>query len=249
MAKISVIIITKNEEENIRDCLESVKWADEIIIVDSFSNDKTVETAKEYTDKIFQREWMGYGKQKNFALEKATREWVLNIDADERVTEGLAQEIKEAIQREPCAGYYIPNRAYFLGKWIRHSGWYPDYHLRLFKKGKGRFNERMVHEAVEVSGKKDYLKGSIEHFTAKSIGEYLNRMDKYAKLTIEEKGGRAGWCQVFFHPPFTFLKMYVIKRGFLDGIPGLILALCHSYYTFSKYARLWEKQLTINNEQ
>ena len=246
MAKLSVIIITKNEEENIRDCLESVKWADEIIIVDSFSNDKTVEIAKEYTDKIFHKEWMGYGRQKNLALEKATGEWILNIDADERVTKELAQEIKEAIQRKEYNGYYIPNKAYFLGKWMRHSGWYPDYHLRLFKKGRGRFNERVVHEAVQVEGKKDYLKGSIEHFTAKSIGEYLRRLDKYAKLTIEEREGRAGWHQIFFHPPFTFFKMYIIKRGFLDGIHGLVLALCHSYYTFSKYARLWEKQLTMN---
>ena len=241
MTKLSVIIITKNEEENIRDCLETVKWADEIIIVDSFSRDKTVEIAKEYTGKIFQKEWMGYGKQKNFALEKVTGDWVLNIDADERVTKELAQEIKEAIQEKEYDGYYIPNKAYFLGKWIRHSGWYPDYHLRLFKKGKGRFNERIVHEAVQIAGKKDYLKGSIEHFTAKSIGEYLKRMDKYAKLTIEERGGRAGWHQVFFRPPFTFFKMYIIKRGFLDGIHGLILALCHSFYTFSKYARLWER--------
>lgn len=242
MAKLSVIVITKNEEENIRDCLESVKWADEIILVDSFSRDKTVEIAKKYTGKIFQKEWVGYGRQKNLALEKATGDWVLNIDADERVTKELAQEIKETIQTQEYDGYYIPNKVYFLGKWIRHSGWYPDYHLRLFKKGKGKFNERMVHEAVKVEGKKDYLKGPIEHFTAKSIGEYLNRMDKYARLTIEEKGGKAGWYQFFLHPPFTFFKMYIIKRGFLDGIHGLILALCHSFYTFSKYARLWEKR-------
>ncbi|MBU4129057.1 glycosyltransferase family 2 protein [bacterium] len=241
MAKLSVIIITKNEEENIRDCLKSVKWADEIVIVDSFSHDRTVEIAKEYTDKILQQEWMGYGRQKNLALEKATGEWVLNIDADERVTQELAREIKEAIQEKQYDGYYIPNKAYFLGKWMRHSGWYPDYHLRLFKKGKGRFNERMVHEAVQAEGKKDYLKGAIEHFTARSIGEYLRRLDKYARLTIKEREGRAGWYRIFFHPPFTFFKMYIIKRGFLDGIHGLILALCHSYYTFSKYARLWEK--------
>lgn len=238
MAKLSVIIITKNEEENIRDCLESVKWADEIIIVDSFSHDRTIEIAKEYTNKIFQREWVGYGRQKNLALEKATGEWVLNIDADERVTKELAGEMKEAIQRNQYNGYYIPNKAYFLGKWIRHSGWYPDYHLRLFKRGKGRFNERMVHEAVEVEGEKDYLKGSIEHFTTQSLGEYLKRMDRYAKLTVKEGRGRAGWLKVLFHPPFTFFKMYIIKRGFLDGIPGLILALCHFYYTFNKYARL-----------
>jgi glycosyltransferase involved in cell wall biosynthesis len=241
MAKLSVIVITKNEEENIRDCLESVKWADEIIIVDSFSHDKTVEIAKEYTDKIFQKKWIGYGGQKNLALEKATGEWVLNIDADERVTKELAGEIKEALQEKQYDGYYISNKAYFLGKWMRHSGWYPDYHLRLFKRERGKFNERIVHEAVQVEGKKDYLKGSIEHFTAKSVGEYLRRLDKYARLTIEGRERRAGWYRVFFHPPFTFFKMYIIKRGFLDGIHGLILAFCHSYYTFNKYARLWEK--------
>jgi len=242
MTKLSVIIISKNEEENIRDCLLSVYWADEIVIVDSFSNDKTIEIAKEYTDKVFQKEWMGYGRQKNLALEKATGDWVLNIDADERVTKELAQEIKEAIQKNQYDGYYIPNKAYFLGKWMRHSGWYPDYHLRLFKRGKGKFTERMVHEAVQVEGEKSYLKSTINHFTAKSLSEYLRRMDKYAKLTIEEKGGRAGWQKIFFHPLFTFFKMYIIKRGFLDGMHGLILDLCHSYYTFSKYARLWEKQ-------
>lgn len=241
MVKLSVIIITKNEEENIRNCLESVKWADEIVIVDSLSKDKTVEIAKEYTNKIFQKKWAGYGRQKNLALEKATGDWVLNIDADERVTKELAQEIKGAIQKKEYDGYYIPNKAYFLGKWIKHSGWYPDHHLRLFKKEKGRFDERMVHEAAEVEGKKGYLKGVIEHFTAKSIGEYLRRLDKYARLTIEERGGRASWHQVFFYPPFTFFKMYIMKRGFLEGIHGLILALCHSYYTFSKYARLWER--------
>jgi glycosyltransferase involved in cell wall biosynthesis len=241
--RLSIIIITKNEEEYIRDCLESVKWADEIILVDSFSQDRTLEIAKKYTDKIFQQEWMGYGKQKNFALGKATGKWILNIDADERVTKELAREIKKVIRQDRCQGYYIPNKAYFLGKWIRHSGWYPDYHLRLFRRGKGKFSERIIHEAVRVEGKKDRLQGTIEHFTADSIGEYLHRLNRYAELTVLQRRKRTIWFQVVLYPFVTFFKMYILQKGFLDGIHGLILALCHSYYTFNKYARLWAGQL------
>ncbi|HLD18382.1 MAG TPA: glycosyltransferase family 2 protein, partial [Candidatus Nanoarchaeia archaeon] len=153
MQKISVTIITLNEEANIRACLESVKWADEILVSDSGSSDRTVEICKEYGAKVFNDVWLGFGKQKNLIAGRARNNWILNIDADERVTPELKKEIEEVLNNGDCEGYNIPRKNFFSNKWIRHCGWYPDYNLRLYRRDKGRFNERNVHEAVQIDGK------------------------------------------------------------------------------------------------
>ncbi len=243
--QLSVVIITFNEEDNIRACLESVKWADEIVVVDSNSIDKTIEICREYTDKVYVEEWRGYGRQKNLAIERASHPWILNIDADERVTTELKIEMAGVLgkDRGEIDGYYMPRKNFFLGRWIRYCGWYPDYNLRLFRNGKGFFNEREVHESLKIEGKTAYLMHPIEHYTYRSISEYLQRMDRYSGLAAQEMfraGRRAGFLDLLIRPELTFLKMYLLKMGFLEGYRGLILSCLYTAYTFSKYARLWE---------
>jgi glycosyltransferase involved in cell wall biosynthesis len=245
MSKLSVIIITYNEQENIRGCLESVKWSDEIVIVDSFSSDKTVEIAREFTPKVFQNKWTNFSEQKNLALEKASNEWVLWIDADERATPKLKEEVLTILNSEFSSfnSYYIPRRNHYFGRWIRHCGWYPDYKLRLFRRGKGRFNERTVHESVIVEGKKGYLKSNLDHHSYKNLSDHLDRIDKYASLAAQQmfrKGRRARVFDLLFRPLARFIRMYLIKKGFLDGIYGLIVSVMGSFYVFMKYLKLWE---------
>ncbi|MCD6320355.1 MAG: glycosyltransferase family 2 protein [Candidatus Desulfofervidaceae bacterium] len=247
MPKLSAIIITYNEEKNIEACLKSVSWADEIIVVDSFSTDKTLEIAAKFTDKISQHPFYGYGKQKAFALSKASGEWILSIDADERVTPALKEEIEIAISNSEIAGYYLPRKNFFCGRWIRHSGWYPNYQLRLFKRGKARFDERLVHEKVVVNGKIGYLKTPLIHYTYSSLTDFLKKMQKYVDLWAQEKkkaGKKGGIGRGFFHGFWTFFKMFFLQAGFLDGRYGLLLASLYAAYTLAKYARLEELEKT-----
>jgi len=243
MQKISVTLITLNEGSNIRACLESVKWADEILVSDSGSNDKTVEICKKYGAKVFFDTWLGFGKQKNLIAGRANNNWILNIDADERVTSDLRVEIEMILNKGEYEGYYIPRKNFFGEKWIRHCGWYPDYNLRLYRKDKGQFNERDVHEAVRIEGSMGYLKAPLEHYTYKDIGDYLRRMDRYSTLAAEEmfkNGKNTGLLDLTFRPCFTFLKMFFLQKGFLEGYMGVILSGLYSAYTFSKYAKLRE---------
>ncbi len=244
MSTISVIIITYNEEKRLDPCLKSVAWADEIIVVDSFSKDKTVEIAQRYTNKVFLRSFKGYGSQKAFALAQAKGEWVLSVDADERVSESLKKEIKEAIKRSDIFGYYIPRQSFFCGKFIKHSGWFPDYQLRLFKRDRARFEERLVHERVIVEGKVGRLKSPLLHYTYNSLTEFLEKMERYTELWAEEqkrKGKKGGILKGFGHGVWTFLKMYFLRLGFLDGRYGILLASLYANYTLIKYTKLEEK--------
>jgi len=244
MKKISVAIITKDEEKNIGACLESVKWADEIIVVDAGSRDKTLQICAEYGAKVFVEAWQGYGRQKNKAIEKAKNEWVLNLDADERVTPELAAEIAEVLDGvSELNGFYIPRKNFFGSRWIRHGGWYPDYNLRLFRQSKGRFQERQVHEKVILEGKVGYLKNPLEHRTYNSIKEFLQRQDLYSDLAAQEmfkEGKQYRFYDILFRPFWTFFQMYVLRAGFLDGYYGFLLARLYSYYTFAKYSKLKE---------
>lgn len=239
---LSVAIITYNEEENIRDALESVKWANEIVVVDSFSNDRTTEICKEYTDKVSSVEWSGFANQKNKAISLTTMPWVLVIDADERVTEGLRDEIISVIKDNPTiAGYYIARKNFFGGRWIRHGGWWPDYTLRLFRRDKGRIEDREVHEAVRVDGKVGYLKNPLEHYTYKDVNDFLKRMELYSSLSAKElykNNRRASILDIIFRPPATFLRMSILQLGILDGVYGIILAWLYSVYTYKKYSKL-----------
>ncbi len=248
MPRLSITVITYNEEENIRSCLESVKGLGEIIIVDSFSNDNTVNICKEFTDKIYIKEWMGYSKQKNLAIDIAGGEWILSIDADEYLEDSLREEILGIINSNPVYdGYFIPRKTIFLNKWIRHGGWYPDYTLRLFRKGKGRFKEREVHEALELEGKVGYTRHAIIHNTFKTLESYLSKINNYSSLSVKEmlKSGipryKTGSLNLLLRPFFTFFYKYILRMGFLDGKHGLILNLYHSFYVFSKYSKAWEE--------
>jgi len=243
MAKISAVIITYNEERNIQRCLEGLRWADEIVVVDSFSQDRTKEIASSFTDKIFDLEWQGFGKQKEFARTKATCDWVLSIDADEVVSEKLQKEIQDAINRNDSPdGYYIPRLSNFLGRWMRHSGWYPDYVLRLFKKDRARFDDSLVHEKLILEGKAGFLKNEILHYTDPDITHYLSKMDRYTTLSAQELLAERKNITLFdllFRPVAIFFKMYLFKSGFLDGWQGFVLACLSSFHVFVKYAKLW----------
>lgn len=251
MERISVTIITKDEEKNIRACLESLQWADEIVVVDSGSRDKTREICEEYGAKVFIEEWQGFGRQKNKAIEKAKNEWILNLDADEKVTTELAAEIAEVLDgKEEISGFYIPRKNFFASRWIRHGGWYPDYNLRLFRRSRGRFQERQVHEKVILEGKAGYLKNPLEHRTYNSVKEFLQRQDFYSDLAAQEmikEGKTFHFYDILFRPSWTFFQMYIIRAGFLDGYYGFLLARLYSYYTLAKYSKLKELMAKDDN--
>ena len=242
---LSVTVITLNEERNLRDCLESVRFADEIIVVDSGSRDLTLSIAKEFKARVFQEPWKGFAGQKNSAQDKAQGPWILNIDADERVTEDLRLEIRKVLEEDsPVAGFRVPRKNFFCGQWIRHGGWYPNYQLRLYRKEAGRFAPREVHEQVEVKGPVGTLISPLDHYTYHSISDYVKRMDRYSELSARQylkEGRRVSWPEILLRSWFTFIQMWVLKGGLLDGANGLILAALYSQYTFIKYAKL--KQL------
>jgi glycosyltransferase involved in cell wall biosynthesis len=244
MLPVSVVLVTKNEENNIREALQSIAGVSEIIVVDDFSTDKTVEICREFTEKIFQLEWKGYAAQKQKAIDLAGGPWIFLLDADERFTKPLFEEVKRIVaQKGEYAGFFVPRRNFFLGRWIRHGGWWPDYTLRLFRKDTAHIEARKVHEKVITSGKAGFLENPLEHFTYRTVSDYLKKMDIYATLSAEElkdKGTKSGIMTMCIHSFFTFLKMYFFRLGFLDGIHGFILAVLYSYYTFLKYLKLWE---------
>lgn len=244
MPPVSVVIIAFNEEKNIRAALESARWADEIVVVDSFSTDSTVEICREYTEKVYQEKWRGFSGQKSYAVGLAKNDWVFVLDSDERFTGELRNEIAGLMLEGPSmSGYYVPRRNHFMGREIRHCGWSPDYSIRLFDRKKGVFKDRAVHEAVELSGEAGYLKAPMLHYTYSSISDYITRMDRYSALAAEEmkkEGRRSGPPCMLFKPAFTFFKMFLVRQGFRDGIHGLVISMLYSFYTFSKYAKLWE---------
>ena len=245
MFPVSVVIITKNEEINIEEALKSVADAKEIIVVDSFSTDRTVDICRQYTDKIYQHEWQGFARQKQMAVDYAEGPWVLILDADERVTPELKSEIARNISSTDLNGFWIPRENYFIGRRIRHGGWWPDHTLRLFKKDKGRLEHREVHERVVVEGSTGYLKNPLRHYTYRSVSDFVERMERYSTLAAKEirnNSGRAGLFSLTIKPPVTFIKMYFLRLGLLDGTRGFMLAVLYSFYTFLKYAKTWETQ-------
>ncbi len=242
---ISVCIICFNEEENIRRCLESVSWADEIIVVDSMSQDKTAEIAREYTNSVFERPWGGYIKQKNFALSKAHGDWVLSLDADEEISPALREEIQAEVRDSGrCAGYKIPRRSFYQGRWINHSGFYPDRQLRLFRRGLGHWVGGRVHERVEVKGKVCDLNSDLLHYPYHgTIAGQLKTVNEFSTLLAEdmyESGKRYRVYLLLLRPLLKFVEVYFLKRGFLDGIPGFIIAVSSAYAMFVRYVKLRE---------
>jgi glycosyltransferase involved in cell wall biosynthesis len=247
--KISAVVITYNERENIRRCLESIKWVDEIIVIDSGSSDGTYEIAKEYA-KVITHPWLGYAKQKNFGISLTKNEWILSIDADEELTPSLKEEILQELDKSSYDGYYFPRQSFFLDKWIKYSGWYPDYQLRLFKKSKGRFNEKSVHEKVIIEGKVKYLKNHLLHYPYKSLEDYFKKFNEYTSLSSEEDYKKGKKFNIFYPiliPFLFFLKSYVLKKGFLDGRAGFIISSLGAINYFVRYAKLWEKYRLRNS--
>ncbi len=247
MPNLSVTIITLNEAANIRTCLESVKWADEIIIFDSGSKDDTIAICHEYTDRVFiDQDWQGFGVQKNRALEKVTGDWVLSLDADEMVTPELAAEIREAMESE-FPVYELPRLSTFCGREIRHSGWWPDYVARLFRNGAARFSNDPVHERLLYDGEAKKLEHPLLHHTAPTLHDVIDKMNRYSSISAEEKhlaGKKAGLWTALSHGFWTFLWSYFGRAGFLDGREGFVLAVSkaeNSYYRYLKLMYLNEK--------
>ncbi|MCX6142051.1 MAG: glycosyltransferase family 2 protein [Ignavibacteriales bacterium] len=245
MATLSVIVITKNEEHNIVDCLESVRWASEIVVVDGGSDDKTVDLARRFSQNVYVKPWEGYAASKNFALEQCTGDWILWLDADERVTKELSGEIQDLVAQGIAgySGFEVSRRAFFLGKWIRHSGWYPGYVLRLFRRGSGRWSDKKVHEHLEIEGNVGRLNSDLLHYTDPNLWHYFDKFNRYTTLAAEEltsKGELFRLSQLTVRPIWLFVRMYFLKLGFLDGVQGFILCVLSSCYVFTKYAKLWE---------
>lgn len=245
MRGLSVALIVNNEEQNIRDCLESVSWADEIVVVDSHSTDRTIEICRSYTSRIFIRKWTGYAEQKQFAIDKCRNEYVLNIDADERVREELRDEILELLSSAELAdGYFIARRSRFLGKWIRYAGWYPGYQLRLFKRSRARVSCSRVHEGVIVDGRTEKLRNDLDHFSHPSLFVSLEKLDRYSSLEALDRLNRkkVRWYHFIFHPLSAFLVKYVRQKGFLDGIHGYLLCWISAFLKMVLYMKIWHLQ-------
>jgi len=247
---ISAIIITKNEAENIEACLESVSWTDEIIVVDSGSTDGTTDICRRFTSKVFDMSWPGFGPQKNRALDKAGSEWVLSIDADERVTDELKQEILDVIASGTADAYLIPRTSSYCGKFIRHSGWSPDFVLRLFRKKSGRFSEDIIHEKVVSTGKISKLNHPIIHYTFRDLEKLLDTINRYSTAGAEmrfSKGQRATLAGAITRGVWTFFRTYILKLGFLDGAEGFMLAVSNAEGTYYKYLKL--RLLSLRQKQ
>ena len=245
--KLTVTVITRNEAANIEGALESVKWADEIVVVDSHSADKTVEIARRHASRIEVHDWKGYSAQRNYAAAIASHDWILALDADERVPPELAQEIQAIMRGGPApGGYRMPRISFYLGRWIRGTDWYPDYQLRLYNRRAGQFNGKRVHESVELSqGKAGTLRHNLQHYPYRDISDHVISIDHYTTLAAEEwfaNGRRTNALDVMLHPPAAFLRNYVLRGGFRDGIPGFLVSVLNSYYVFLKILKLWELQ-------
>ena len=242
---LTVIIITKNEASHIERCLESVSWADEIIVFDSGSEDETVSICRQYTDKVFETDWPGFGIQKQRALDKATNDWVLSIDADEIVTGELRSEIEQALQQNKFQGYEIPRLSNYCGRQMRHGGWWPDYVLRLFRRDLGSFSDAVVHEKVIVQGEVGRLASPFLHDTAVNLEEILCKVNSYSSLgaqMLHEKGVRSSISKAVFKSIWIFNRTYWIKAAFLDGRQGLMLSVSNAEGTYYKYLKLMELQ-------
>jgi (heptosyl)LPS beta-1,4-glucosyltransferase len=242
---LSATIIVKNEEQNIGDCLASLDFVDEIIVVDSGSSDRTEEICRANPLVRFHSlPWEGFGRQKNLAADLACHDWVLNLDADERVTATLRAAILAADFTRFC-GFRMARENYFGKRWVRRCGWYPDYNIRLYNRQEGRFSERVVHEAVSCRGAIGTLRGNLRHYTYQGIADYVARMDRYSTLAAEElvkAGRRPGLGSILARPAWTFVRMYLLKGGWLDGYTGLLLSILYAQYTFLKYAKAREMQ-------
>ncbi|GAB5604047.1 glycosyltransferase family 2 protein [Sideroxyarcus sp. TK5] len=241
MATLSVILITKNEAANIRACLESVDWADERIVVDSGSSDDTVAIARSMGAQVYEHNWPGFGPQKNRALDYASGDWVFSIDADERVTPELRAELEQAMREGAAEGYYCPRLSQFCGSFIHHSGWYPDYVLRLFKRGKGRFSDSLVHESVQLEGRSAKLKSPLLHYSYLDRADVERKVAHYSDAAAQQMhaaGKRTGLLRAALSAGWAFVRTWMIRMGMLDGRAGWGIAMMNARTTWLKYRKL-----------
>ena len=244
--KLSVTVITRNEAADIGEALTSVAWADELIVVDSVSTDDTVAIARQHTDRVIVREWPGYVAQKNYAASIASHDWILSLDADERVTPELADEITSTLAGTPShRGYRIPRVTWHLGRWIRTTDWYPDHQLRLYDRRAAEWTGRLRARVDVGPGPVGRLRGELQHFAYRDIADHLETIDRYttyAARQMHENGRPSGFVDLAIHPPLAFLRNYVLKAGIRDGVPGFVISAMNAYYVFLKFAKLWEIQ-------
>jgi glycosyltransferase involved in cell wall biosynthesis len=245
---VSAIVVCFNEEQNIGPCLESLNWCDEIVVVDSFSTDRTVEIAQQYTDRVIQREWAGYRDQKAFAHSQATKDWVLLIDSDERVTPELRDEIRQALTRYggAYAGFSLSRLVFYLRRWWWRGGWYPDYDVRLFKRDRATWGGSDPHEKIFVDGPIRRLRYPLHHFSYRNIEDHIQRINRFTSISSRElrnEQQRWGLLDALLRPAFRFFRSYILKRGFMEGFAGFHVAVTAAMYVFLKYAKLWELEL------
>ena len=243
--KISACVTAFNEEDKIGRCLKSLTWCDEIIVVDSFSTDRTVEICREFTDRVYQHEWLGYIGQKNLIRGMAAHPWILFLDADEEVSPALRATIEQMFEDNPRAynGYEFPRMVNYLGRWIRYGEWYPDTKLRLFLKDYGKSAGREPHDHVLVEGPVKFISDPIFHYTYDDISDHISTMNRFSSITAAEKyreGIRFHWVDILVRPYWRFFKAYILKRGFLCGRHGLLIALVSTFAVTVKYYKLWE---------
>jgi glycosyltransferase involved in cell wall biosynthesis len=245
--KVTAYVIGYNDEPNIRACLETLDWADEIIFADSFSTDATAKIAAEYADKVVQIKFAGFGKLRNDAIAHASHDWIFSLDTDERATPEIANEIRALLARGPAAvAYFVPRKNMFLGRWIRHCGWYPDYRQpQLFDRRRFRYRDEVVHESFDADGPVGHLREHVIQIPFRDVKQMLNKVDRYTGLMAQrmiDQGRRFHAYQLVTHPCFAFVRMYLLQGGILDGLHGFVLSVLHGYYTFIKYVRFWEQQ-------
>ena len=242
MHSLSVILITKNEATNIRDCLQSVAWADEIIVVDCGSTDETCNIAKAMGARVHvHADWPGFGPQKNRALGYAGKDWVFSIDADERVTPELRAELEQAMQAGKADGYYCPRLSQFCGKFVHHSGWYPDYVLRLFKRGSGKFSDSLVHEIVQMTGTTAKFKNPLLHYSYLTTDDVERKVEQYSTAAAQQmfqSGKQSSWAKAVLRGGWAFVRTYLMRMGVLDGRAGLNIARMNARTTYLKYRKL-----------
>ena len=246
MPKLSVTVIMINDAADLAAALESVSWADELVVVDSESTDGTVAVARRFTDRVTVRPWPGYAAQKNYAASLASHDWILSIDADERVTPALAGEIRSTMAGAPAyAAFQMPRVTWHLGRWIRSTDWYPDHQARLYDRRAAQWTGQYVHEQLSTQGSMGRLNGELQHFAYRDIADHLETIDRYTTLAAQQmrdSGRRSGLLQIAGHPPLAFLRNYIARRGFRDGTAGLIISALNAYYVLLKFAKLWEGQ-------
>lgn len=244
MPKVSATIITLNEAEHIAAAIESVRWADEVIVVDSGSTDGTADIARGLGARVSTRAWTGYVDQKNHAAALAANDWIFSLDADERVTPELAAEIATLlVSTPPRCGYRVPRVTFHLGRWIRTTDFYPDYQARLYDRRAGAWQGDLVHESVTVQGGAGYLRGELQHYSFRDLTDHIARVNHYSALAARQlygRGRRATVLDLVLHPPAAFLRNYVLRRGFMDGTPGLLISMVNAYSVLLKFAKLWE---------